>query len=264
MECKNCKTYLTEESDYCNSCGGKVIRNRLTLRNLFEHFTETFFNYDNKFFQTFLYLFKNPENVIEGYINGIRKKYADVISYFTLAITISGLQLFILNKFFPDAMDMSVWSTKGAEEIQKQQMSSVQEYQSIIMMFYAPLYALIAKIVFYNIKKFNYTELLVIFLYIQAQISIASGILALILLPFFGISFGIFSMFAIPTMILYSAYCLKRLYQISFSRIVWKTLIFGIVLTIVLIIIFAVIAFIMYSSGGLDTIIEAQKAAQHS
>lgn len=54
MNCKNCKTSLSDESDYCNSCGGKIIRNRLTIRNLFEHFSEEFLNYDNKLFQTFI------------------------------------------------------------------------------------------------------------------------------------------------------------------------------------------------------------------
>ena len=68
MNCKNCDTLLKEQDDFCNSCGAKVIRNRLTVRNLFEHFSETFFNYDNKLLRTFTTLFTKPEVVIEGYI----------------------------------------------------------------------------------------------------------------------------------------------------------------------------------------------------
>lgn len=61
MACKNCNTELTTDSEYCYHCGAKVIRNRLTIKNLFEHFSEQFLNYDNKFLQTFILLFKKPE-----------------------------------------------------------------------------------------------------------------------------------------------------------------------------------------------------------
>ena len=63
MACENCETPLTTESDFCNHCGAKVIRNRLTLKNLFAHFGEQFLNYNNKFIQTIIYLFKKPEDV---------------------------------------------------------------------------------------------------------------------------------------------------------------------------------------------------------
>lgn len=261
MNCKNCRAELPEISDYCYSCGGRVIRNRLTLRNLFTHFSETYFNYDNKILQTFLDLFRKPEAVIGSYIDGTRKKYVDVISYFAIAITLSGLQLFILNKFFPEGMDMSEWTTKGAEEFQRKNMSFVQEYQSIIMMLYVPLYALISKIVFYNKKKFNYTEQLVIYLYIQAQISIASAIISIVLVMA-GINFGTLAMFMIPGMIAYSAYCLKRLYNLSIAELVLKILIFLIILCIAAIIIILAFTLILYLSGDLEAMIATQKAAQ--
>jgi hypothetical protein len=105
MNCKNCHTELISDSDFCNRCGSKVIRNRLTFKNLFEHFSDTFFNYDNKLLRTFIDLFIRPEVVIGGYIDGIRKRYVNPISYFGLAITFSGLYLLILNKFYPEALD---------------------------------------------------------------------------------------------------------------------------------------------------------------
>jgi predicted amidophosphoribosyltransferase len=59
MNCKNCGTALTSENNFCNSCGAKVIHNQLTLKNVFEDFSEQFLNYDNKFLQTFIALIKN-------------------------------------------------------------------------------------------------------------------------------------------------------------------------------------------------------------
>ncbi len=63
MTCKNCHTELEEYDDYFKNCGGKVIRNRLTFKNLFEHISETFFNYDNTLLKTFITLFRKPEAV---------------------------------------------------------------------------------------------------------------------------------------------------------------------------------------------------------
>ena len=102
MNCKNCHTDIPERSGYCSRCGAKVIRNRLTMKNLISSFSRQFFDYDNKFLQTFINLFKKPEDVIGSYINGTRKKYVNVISYYAIAISLAGIQLFVLNKFFPE------------------------------------------------------------------------------------------------------------------------------------------------------------------
>lgn len=78
------------------------------------------------------------------------------------------------------------------------------------MMLYVPIYALMARITFIGNNKYNYTELIIVFLYVQAQISILSGFAGVILVAL-GISQGIISIFSIPLMILYSAFFLKRL-----------------------------------------------------
>lgn len=260
MTCKNCHTELEEYDDYCKSCGGKVIRNRLTFKNLFEHVSETFFNYDNTLLKTFITLFRKPEAVIDGYIEGTRKKYVNVISYFALAITISGLYMFIINKYFPEVMDFSFMTSPGQEEFQKKNMAFVQEYQSVIMMLYVPIYALMARLVFFNIKKYNYTELLVVFLYIQAQISIASAIV-ITLLAFLGLSSNILGMTTLPLMVIYSAYCLKRLYKLKTLEIIVRTLLFFVVLGLTLFIITIVMLCVMYFTGELQEMFEASKRA---
>ncbi len=263
MNCKNCNDLINEKDNYCASCGGKVIRNRLTIKNLLEHFSEQFLNYDNKFLQTFIHLFTKPEVVIDGYINGTRKKYVDAISYFAIAITLSGLQLFILNKFFPGVMDFSAISRKETEEFNRQTMSFLQEYQSIVMMFYIPLYALMSKITFLKIKKYNYTEHLVIFMYIQAQISIISLFYTVGLL-ILGVPFIVLSYLIIPLMIVYSAFCLKRLYGLNFQEIILRTLIFLIILGVFMVILTIIMTGAIFLMGGFDEMIEAKKAAKEA
>ncbi|MAX70714.1 MAG: hypothetical protein CMC76_06370 [Flavobacteriaceae bacterium] len=262
MNCRNCHTELSETDDYCKSCGGKIIRNRLTLKNLFEHVSETFLNYDNKLLRTFIQLFKKPEDVIVGYINGTRKKYVNVISYFALAITLSGLQIFIMKKF---QTELSLYDT--TTEVGKTQQaffdstySLTTEYQSLIMMLYIPLYAIIAKLSFLGIKKFNFTELLVVFLYGQAQLSICIAALTVTLIPLNILSVPVLGFITMPFTFFYFAYCLKRVYGLNFSQILLRSLLFIGIIGVLFILAIVLTLIFMYYTGNLDNIIEAQKA----
>ncbi len=263
MNCKKCHTELSEHYDYCRNCGARIIRNRLTFRNLFEHLSETFFNYDNKLLRTLIDLIKKPEDVIVGYINGVRKKYVNPISMFGLALTITGIYMVIINKFFPEMVDFSNLAVEGQEEFQRRNMQFVQEYQSIIVMLYVPIYALMARLVFFDKKRFNYTELLVVFMYIQAQISIVTAILTIII-GIIGYSSSTVGMFMLVLMILYSAYALKRIYELSLFDIIVRTLLFGVVLAITFVI-FTVLLFVyLYFTGELQELMEAQKTAREA
>ena len=263
MTCKNCQTNLTETDFYCNICGAKIINNRLTIASLFTHFSEQFLNYDNKFLQTFIHLFTKPEGVIDPYINGTRKKYVNAISYFAIALTLAGLQLYFINKFFPEAYSMTTFRPGQNEAglvTQKQILDISNEYQSIIMMFYIPFYALLSKLTFFNIKKYNYTEHLVIFMYVQAQITIV-GFLVTVFLLVSGVPFTIISFIQIVFLFLYSAYCLAKLYKQSLGGIVLRSLLFLAIAFIFTILLIIITLTIMYITGDLQTYIEAQKAA---
>ncbi|AUP80886.1 DUF3667 domain-containing protein [Flavivirga eckloniae] len=260
MLCKNCNNDLPVDINFCGACGARVIKNRLTLKNLLKHFAKTYFDYDNRFLQTFIKLFTEPETVIESYIGGTRKKYVNVINYFAIALTLSGFQMFVLNKFFPELLDMGFLVREGAEEFQKKNMSFTQEYQSILYMLIVPGYALISKIIFFNYKKYNYTEHLVTNMYLSAHISMVSSIL-IITAAFFGINFGVMGLAFIGIQILYYAYGFKRLFKLSFKSIVLKTILFLLIL-VVLFLIFSVLAgIVMYLNGTLDAINAAHKAA---
>jgi len=261
MNCKNCTLSIQTHHNFCPHCGAKVIRKRLTIKALFSHFSEQFLNYDNKFFQTFIQLFTKPEKVIGCYINGTRKKYVNVISYFAIALTITGLEWYLLNKFFPHVIDMSAIAAKGTEVAANDGVKMIQEYASIVLMLFVPVYALMSRIVFFNIKKFNYTEHLVIFMYVIAQISIF-GTLVNLIGAVFGIPLGILVYINGPFQILFSAYCLKRLYNLSLTGIFLRTLLFLVVLVVLFIlstIIYLIVMILYY--GGLEEFVKAQKTA---
>lgn len=263
MNCKNCHTELSEQDDFCKSCGGKVIRNRLTIRNLFEHISTTFLNVDNTFIRTFLNLFKKPEEVIGGYINGMRKRYINPISYLALAITIGGVYMIVLNKYFPNQLvEMSSVGMKEQQVFAAKFMSKVQEYYSLFMVLMIPFYALISRLVFINKKEFNYTEHLVMAMYIVAQFSLVSSFLNVLLLVL-QLPASILSSVSIFLQIGYFAYCYKRLYKLTILEIILKGLIFFgilIALMIVFVILLFIMAFLFKDSAFMQDFIEMQKA----
>lgn len=263
IACQNCNNTLSEDHDYCGTCGGKVIRNRLTMKNLFADFSLQFLNYDNTFIKTFIALFKRPEDVIGGYINGTRKKYVNAIPYFAIALTLSGIQIFVLNKFFPDTMSLESMSTNGMEKFQQDNFAFMQEYQSILYMLMVPLYAIISKLVFLNYKTFNYTEHVVINMYLSAHFSIVSAILV-VSAATLGINFMTSGLILIALQIVYSAYAFKRLHNMTFKKIILKSLLFLVLMVVVLILFILAFMMVMFLNDDLQNAYESGKAAAGS
>lgn len=231
MLCKNCETSLEQSDKHCHKCGAKVIRNRLTLKNLFIHISEQFFNYDNKFLKTIIGIIRLPEDVIGGYITGTRKKYINPISFFAISLTFSGISIFIIKKFFIDIVfseNIFGFNNPVSQKIMEQTPKFTLEYNSLIFSILIPLLALISLLVFYN-KKYNYTEHLVIYLYTMSLVTIVSvvfGILVLLIEPraymFFGLGLNLLN-------ILFHCYLLKRIFNLTISELIIKLLIFLIV-----------------------------------
>ncbi|WP_296312264.1 DUF3667 domain-containing protein [Winogradskyella sp. UBA3174] len=263
MKCKNCNTKLSTDSEFCNSCGAKVIRHRLTFKNIFEHITETFFNYDNKLLRTLIDLFKKPEIVIGGYVEGVRRRYVNPISYLALALTVGGIYIIVLNKFFPNAMtEMSAVSVEAQQETTIKIVNAIQEYYSITMVLLIPLYALLSRLVFINRKEFNYTEHVVMAMYIMAQFSLVSSFLNIALLVL-SLPSSILGTASIFLQMAYFGYCYKRMYKLSVSGLILRTLFFfGIIIVIMIAIIILgfVMAMLFKDSAFIQQIIESQKA----
>uniref|UniRef100_UPI004049B00F DUF3667 domain-containing protein n=1 Tax=Gelidibacter sp. TaxID=2018083 RepID=UPI004049B00F len=226
MNCKNCQTALSAESDFCYKCGGKVIRNRLTIRNLLNYFLETFFNYDNKFIQTIVNLIINPKEVIDGYINGTRKKYIEPLAFFAISVTISGLYLFIIKKYFPDLFDFSdAFGSDSQKEFGKKITDITTEYYSLLNFTIIPALALISRIVFFN-KRYNYTEHLALFFYTMPLFSIFSTVFTLLIVlaiptKLMSISLGLYAVF-----FLYHCFVFKQIFSLSFKQLVIKIILF--------------------------------------
>lgn len=260
MDCKNCLKVLQEENNYCEECGAKVIRNRLTLKSVWVEFSEKVFNFDNAFFKTFLALFSKPEEVINGYINGVRKKYIPVFSYYALAITFAGLQIFIIRKFFPESLDINALIPEGSPQ-QGTNIDWIYDYYSLLALLNLPIYAFIAKLVFTGFKKYNYTEHLVIFTYIIAQYTFTNFLIILIATGL-GVNFYVIGNILNVLLIIYSSYCYQRLYPLTLKQSLMRFLLFLGILIVLLFLIGIIQFIIIYLNGDLQQMIEAQKAQQ--
>ncbi len=262
MNCKNCNTALENTDHYCKNCGGKVIRNRLTLKNLLSHFTETFLNLDNKLLKTVLDLIIKPEIVIGSYINGTRKRYINPISFTALTLTISGIYLVIITKYFPNVLSgMSPIGSNVQQEYMTTYWEFIQKYYTLLMVSLIPFYALISRLVFLNRKDFNFTEHIVMATYIMAQFSLVSSFLNILLLVLNIPSVWLSSM-SIFLQIAYFAYCYKRLFKISFWGIILRSLWFIAILLVIftlLIIVGIIFVILLKDSEMIQGLIETQK-----
>ena len=258
MNCKNCTHQLKSEQKFCPNCGAKVIQNRLTLKSLWGEFSQRFLNYDNTFFKTVRHMFTQPEVVINSFIDGTRKKYLNVFNYFAISLTITGFFTFIFLKFFPEifkgAMDVLQASqqSKVQQEMFSDMMTTIFDYQSLMYFLMIPLLALISKIVFYNYKKYNYTEHAVIYLYAYSHTLVLLNVLYLISIIIYSPILNYLTALSIPFSILYVAYVLKRLYGLSFKKIFLKTLLFLVVGLGFYIIITLIVGVIMVTNMFLD------------
>lgn len=250
MNCKNCHTDVSTTLNYCPSCGAKIIENRLTIKNIWSDIIEQFFNVDNTLLKTFLHLFSKPEVVINGFINGTRKKYINVIQYFTLGLTLAGIQVFLMNTFFKDAMSIDLEFLKSLETAESQQnnplkgfnFQDINNYQSVIYVLSVPFSAVSTWLAYWiaNIRNYNFTEHLVINLYYSAQIIIITAVLSILFLCF-GFNYILISGYISILTYGYLFYVLKRVFDMTF----WNALVhFFLVMLFILLLFLLVTIFI--------------------
>ncbi|WP_340203079.1 DUF3667 domain-containing protein [Ascidiimonas sp. W6] len=225
MKCRNCNLDLKEEENFCKECGAKVIRNRLTLKNLWAEVSERFLNYDNAFAKTFKDLFSKPVEVIDGFILGLRKKYVNPVNYVAITATYSGLVFYLIKKFRPGFYGNLNFQGQNQEAF-SEFMNGIMDFQGFLYFLSIPFMAIVSMIVFMNIKKYNFTEQNVIYMYTGAQSSVLTSTLILLTLPFYTVAPLALNIITYAIMVGFNGYVLKKLFNLSLKRILFKTLVF--------------------------------------
>lgn len=230
MECKNCGFSLPTNYSFCSNCGAKIIRNRLTLKNLWHDVTERYFNVDNTFLKTFWHLFTKPEVVIGGYIDGVRKRYLNPVSYVAIALTLSGLTLFLLRKVFKNGIDLSnlVGGESVNNEIGKKIMSLTFDYSSFLFLLYIPVFAFTGWAAI-NKKGYNLSEHVVTGMYCLAQYSIISFPFSVLLLLISPEKYLSMTWPSVLFMLLYNLYAVNRMHHFKISSRVLRSILYIII-----------------------------------
>ncbi|MEP2934845.1 MAG: hypothetical protein ABJM06_03950 [Gilvibacter sp.] len=260
-DCKNCESQLAPGAEYCMRCGAQVIDEEFTFKFLKNDFSERFVDIDNNLLvRTVRDMVMRPEVVIGGYIDGVRKRHLRLSNYIAIAITLSGLLIFALQKYFPEAMDMT-WmfdpespAFKDNPYLQNGQdpMANAwwMEYQGIIYILMIPIYALMSKLTFLNQKAYSYLKHIVIVGYSQAQMSVVLFLPILIYLSFGG-NYMKMSLWVMLLMFLYSCYVYKRIFKLSIGGIIGRGFLFiGIVIGVYLLLIIGVVIFVVATGAA--------------
>ena len=232
MVCKNCNAPINEHQRYCFECGARIIKNRLTFKSLFRQLNAEFLSVDNKIFKTFIHLFTKPEVVINGFIDGTRKKYSNVIQYFALALTLAGIQVFLMEFFFKEELDSTfeLLQSLDSNTLPKKESSKpnpfdfgfesfndINKYQSIIYIITIPIYAVATWLINFIVKPhrhFNFTEHLVLNIYYYAQVIIITSLLSILFLCF-GLNYLLISGLVSVLTFIFLFYTLKRVFRLD-------------------------------------------------
>ncbi len=256
--CKNCGQQI-ETYSFCPDCGAKKITKRITFKNLIVEFVDRFLNVDNSFIRTFVHLFTKPEEVIDGYIHGLRKRYVNAFGYFAISVTITGFYSFIVKDRIFELTTTALSSLMSKDEIEAQlvALDTSFQYQSVLSFILIPILALLSRLVFLNYKKYNLTEHFVIYLYAYSHIV---AVVALIQTPITFLVDSYFIMAFLPFLFyfLYIGFVLKRLYSISLKKILIKTILFFLILLGLMVFLAIGTAIISSISGYLSAVAEAK------
>lgn len=224
MNCKNCNTPQRTDFNYCPSCGARVIHNRLTFKNLTYDITERYFNLDNTFIKTVVQLCLRPDVVIDSYIQGVRRRFLNPISHLGIALTLSGLLIFIMQKVMTPELFNS-FNSQMSSELSKKLFDAVFDYSSLMFVLYIPVFAFAGYLTF-NKRNYLLTEYIIAFIYIMAQWSIVTFPISLIILIVSPTAYLDFSFPLLFVMILYCIYTMQRIHRLKTGEMILRSFVF--------------------------------------
>lgn len=246
MNCANCENSLRSDFSFCPTCGAKVIRNRLTLKNLWEDISYQIFNLDNTFLKTFRHMFSQPQSIIESYISGVRKRYMNPISYFAIGVTLSGILFYILRNIYHAKLTENSFASQDTPNF-----DFVFDYQGVMSYLIMPIYALLTWILFLDKKKLNYTEHLVANAYIIGQASLVQFLICVPLFGFFNIRYDLFNWAFLVLIVGYQYYVLKKIYSIGIFNTIIRGFAYLVMLVFLMIGIGILIVLIGFLTGAI-------------
>ncbi|MDC8024965.1 DUF3667 domain-containing protein [Elizabethkingia anophelis] len=163
--CLNCNEELVGK--YCNNCSQPASTHRFYLSHVFKHdFVHGIFHFDKGFFFTIKELFTRPGHSIREYVQGKRVKH---FNYFATVLLLLTIIYFVKKWAKIESSDLFDTNVKGLLKVQK-------DYSKITVFLNIPIIAFISFLLFQRSKQ-NYTENLVLNMYLLCGLTVISLIL---------------------------------------------------------------------------------------
>lgn len=283
MNCKNCSTELENDAQFCNYCGAKVVKSRITLKELIILLINDIFGVDSRFFRTLKEMTIHPDRVLNEYLSGVRKRYVNPFAFLAVGAAISLITFKYFEEDFINAnnefnkksienlkkdanIDMAQYKSLPKEEYQKKElkkkmaanqlkfmdsyMKFTLNYFNIVMFLFLPFYAMLSKWTYP--KPHNFGEHIVMNAYIigfTTFVSLFFFLFSLIIHP------KVYS-FSFLFTVLFYLFALGKLYQKTFWQNVLKLLKFllGLLIVFVAILLIALLIVIVMAATGMVSI----------
>lgn len=223
--CKNCGQEISNAHNYCHNCGAKVVEGRLTVKNLLADVVESYLNLDNNFIKTFIEMFGRPHRVIDGYIQGIRRRYKNPVSYLAIALTLSGIIVFLLQALSDNPLPPEFYGNNMSPQLAEKLMPIMFDYSSLMFILYIPIFAFAGYLTF-NRKGYNFLEYNVVFLFSLGHYSIASFPVALVFLLISPMLYWETAFYSLAIMFLFSVYCMQMINRFKAAQLVLRAFTF--------------------------------------
>lgn len=281
MNCKNCQNPLEEKTHFCNNCGAKVVLDRINFKNLLLEFFIVNFGIDSRFFLTMRKMVTDPDDVVNEYLEGVRKRYINPFAFLAVA---AGLSVIIFNYFADDfiaiqnsvqseqikelkekaSVDISKLENLSAKEKQKKQIEKkvaqmqldltdkmwdfMLRYLNLLTFVFLLIYAVLSKWTFW--KPHNFGEHIVMNGYMYGfvtYLTLIAFFLSMVIHP-------TIYMITILASILYYMYAFGKIYKLSIGENILKLLRFLLGLIIVVVILGIITVIIGFIIGALGLI----------
>lgn len=172
MKCKNCENDFV--GSYCNECGQKVM-DRLTIKGVWNLIIDDVFEVNKGLLYTLKQLWVNPGKTSLDFINGKTKNYYSPLKYLIFWTAI----YFILNSLIDNRQGQSIenlifnqskpFSAGSFRDYMDIYQEMIFRHPDIFYLGLTPFLAIVSFVI-YRKRKFHFTELLILYLYILGQI----------------------------------------------------------------------------------------------
>lgn len=233
VTCLNCANRF--EGNFCPNCGQDAHEHRINATSILHDIPHSVLHIDRGFFHTVLALFTHPGKMLEEYLAGKRIKYFRPIAYVLIMTTVAtfvlkGIRLWVEKIYAGQNPGMAFPGSHGF----------FQHYLSVFIFIMIPITSLVCWLFFFNNRRLNFWEHLVINTFIAAQLNIIVILIKLVGLIFLAFTHRIDSVnmnvfltiFVAGLLFMYGlvyGYLMRHAFK-SNARLVWHLVVLNFVL----------------------------------